>query len=39
MAANGFGVRRLSGAIGAEISGIDLDAEPGHNGIAEIRQV
>jgi taurine dioxygenase len=39
MAANGFGVRRLSGAIGAEISGIDLDAEPGHNVIAEIRQV
>jgi hypothetical protein len=29
MAANGFEVRRLSGAIGAEILGINLSAEPG----------
>ena len=29
---------RLSGAIGAEILGIDLSAEPGHNVIAAIRQ-
>jgi taurine dioxygenase len=39
MAANGFEVRRLSGSIGAEILGIDLAAEPGHNVIAAIRQV
>jgi hypothetical protein len=32
-------VRRLSGSIGAEILGIDLAAEPGHNVIAEIRQI
>ena len=39
MGTNGFEVRRLSGSIGAEISGIDLAAEPGHNTIAAIRQV
>jgi taurine dioxygenase len=39
VAANGFEVRRLSGAIGAEILGIDLAAEPGHNVIAAIRKV
>jgi taurine dioxygenase len=39
MAANGFEVRRLSGAIGAEILGVDLSAEPGHNTMAAIRQV
>ncbi len=39
MTANGFEVRRLSGAIGAEILGLDLAAEPGHNTIAAIRQV
>jgi taurine dioxygenase len=39
MAANGFEVRRLSGALGAEILGIDLSGEPGHNTIAAIRQV
>jgi alpha-ketoglutarate-dependent taurine dioxygenase len=38
MARNGFGVRPLSGSIGAEILGIDLDAEPGHNVIAALRQ-
>jgi alpha-ketoglutarate-dependent taurine dioxygenase len=38
MAANGFEVRRLSGAIGAEILGINLSTEPGHNTIAAIRQ-
>jgi hypothetical protein len=32
-------VRRLSGSIGAEILGIDFAAEPGHNVIAEIRQI
>jgi alpha-ketoglutarate-dependent taurine dioxygenase len=39
MVANGFEVQRLSGSIGAEILGIDLAAEPGHNVIAAIRQV
>jgi taurine dioxygenase len=39
MAKNGFNVRRLSGAVGAEILGVDLGAEPGHNTIAAIRQV
>lgn len=39
MAGNGFDVRRLSGSIGAEITGIDLAFEPGHNTIAAIRQV
>jgi alpha-ketoglutarate-dependent taurine dioxygenase len=39
MATNGFAVRRLSGSLGAEILGIDLSAEPGHNVIAAIREV
>ena len=39
MAANGFEVRRLSGSVGAEILGVDLAAEPGHNVIAAIRKV
>jgi alpha-ketoglutarate-dependent taurine dioxygenase len=39
MATNGFEVRRLSGSVGAEILGIDLGAEPGHNVIAEIRKI
>ena len=38
MAANGFEVRRLSGALGAEVLGIDL-AAAGDNVIAEIRKV
>ncbi len=38
MAANGFEVRPIAGAIGAELTGIDLAAEPGHNTIAAIRQ-
>ena len=38
MAGSGFGVRRLSGSIGAEILGIDLASEPGDNAIGEIRQ-
>ena len=38
MAANGFEVRPLSGSIGAEILGIDLGADPGHNAITAIRQ-
>ncbi len=38
MAANGFEVRRLSGAIGAEVLGVEL-AEAGDNVIAEIRKV
>jgi alpha-ketoglutarate-dependent taurine dioxygenase len=38
MARNGFEVRPLSGSIGAEILGIDLDAELGHNVIVAIRQ-
>jgi taurine dioxygenase len=37
MGTNGFEVRRLSGALGAEILGIDLAAGPGHNIIAAIR--
>jgi hypothetical protein len=32
-------VWRLSGSIGAEILGIDLAAEPGHNVVAEIRRI
>jgi alpha-ketoglutarate-dependent taurine dioxygenase len=39
MAKNALEVRPLSGAIGAEILGIDLVAEPGHNVIAAIRQI
>ena len=39
MAKNGFEVRRLSGAVGAEIVGVDLSTTPGHNTIAAIRQV
>jgi taurine dioxygenase len=39
MAANGFEVRRLSGSVGAEVLGVDLAADPGHNTIAAIRQV
>ena len=35
---NGFDVKPISGSIGAEILGIDLGAEPGHNVIAAIRQ-
>jgi len=38
MASNGFEVRRLSGALGAEVLGVDL-AEAGDNAIAEIRKV
>ncbi len=38
MAMNGFEVRPLSGSLGAEILGIDLGSEPGHNVIAAIRQ-
>ena len=38
MTTNGFEVRPLSGSIGAEILGIDLATEPGHNVIAAIRQ-
>ena len=38
MAANGIEVRRLSGALGAEVLGIDL-GEAGDNVIAEIRKV
>jgi len=38
MAANGFEVRRLSGALGAEVLGVDL-AEAGDNVVAEIRKV
>jgi hypothetical protein len=37
LAANEFEVRPISGSIGAEILGIDLAAEPGHNTIAAIR--
>jgi len=39
MATNGFDVRPMSGSIGAEILGIDLASDPGHNVIAAIRQV
>ncbi|MGH6682692.1 MAG: TauD/TfdA dioxygenase family protein [Pseudolabrys sp.] len=39
MAMNGFEVKPLSGSIGAEISGVDLGSEPGHNVIAAIRQI
>ena len=38
LGSNGFEVRPISGSIGAEILGIDLAAEPGHNVIAAIRQ-
>jgi taurine dioxygenase len=38
MAANGFEVRRLSGALGAEVLGVDL-ADAGDNVVAEIRKV
>ena len=38
MAMNGFEVKPISGSVGAEILGIDLTAEPGHNVIAAIRQ-
>jgi len=38
MAANGIEVRRLSGALGAEILGVDL-AKAGDNVIAEIRKI
>ncbi len=38
MAANGFEVRPVSGSIGAEIWGIDLSDELGHNAISSIRQ-
>ena len=38
MAANAFEVRPISGSIGAEIRGIDLSEEPGHNVISAIRQ-
>ena len=38
MAANSFEVRPISGSIGAEIQGIDLSEEPGHNVISAIRQ-
>jgi taurine dioxygenase len=31
-------VRPVSGSIGAEVSGIDLSDEPGHNVIAALRQ-
>jgi alpha-ketoglutarate-dependent taurine dioxygenase len=39
MATNGFDARPISGSIGAEILGIDLGSDPGHNVIAAIRQV
>jgi len=35
---NGCDVKPISGSIGAEILGINLAAEPGHNVIAAIRQ-
>jgi taurine dioxygenase len=35
---NGFQVRPIAGSIGAELSGIDLAVELGHNVIAAIRQ-
>src|SRR5579862_6618794 len=38
MATNGFEVMPLSGSVGAEVLGIDLASEPGHNVIAAIRQ-
>jgi taurine dioxygenase len=38
MVKNGFEVRPMSGSVGAEILGIDLAVEPGHNVIAAIRQ-
>ena len=38
MAMNGFEVKPVSGSVGAEILGIDLAADPGHNVIAAIRQ-
>ncbi|MGA7973704.1 MAG: TauD/TfdA family dioxygenase [Pseudolabrys sp.] len=38
MAANAFEVRPISGSIGAEIRGIDLSEETGHNVISAIRQ-
>jgi taurine dioxygenase len=39
MGMSGLEVRRLSGSVGAEILGVDLAAEPGHNLIAEIRKI
>jgi taurine dioxygenase len=39
MAGKGFQVRRLSGSIGAEISGIDLASEAPDNAISEIRKI
>ena len=38
MTTNGFDVKPLSGSVGAEILGIDLATEPGHNVVAAIRQ-
>ena len=38
MAENGFEVRPIAGSIGAEISGIDLAGEPGHNVVSALRQ-
>ena len=38
MAASSFEVRPISGSVGAEIRGIDLSEEPGHNVISAIRQ-
>ena len=38
MGSNGLEVRPISGSIGAELLGIDLADEPGHNVIAAIRQ-
>ena len=39
MARVGFQVRRLSGSIGAEISGIDLASEACDDAIGEIRKI
>ncbi len=38
MAGNGFEVRPVSGSVGAEILGIDLSDEPGHNVVSALRQ-